>query len=110
MEERDITARVRITIRVVDDEVQFNVITKNVSSYYEELHIIQKAQVLFSTDLELFDEYENVFFEGEEPIICLAYNIENGDLRVSLNDIPDNQVLGYLEQAKHIVMKSLMGE
>jgi len=107
MEKRDVTARVRITLK---EGTEFNVVTKNVLWLYEELHIIEKAKSIFSIDTSLFDEYESIFFEGEEPIICLAYNLETGDMRVSLNDIPENQVLGFLEQAKFIIMKDIMGE
>ena len=107
-EKRDVTARVRITIK--EKGTEFIVTTKNVFYLYEEIHILSKAQTFFAIDKDLFDEYENIFFEGSDPTICLAYNLETEDLRVSLNDLLENQVLGFLEQAKHIIMKDLMGE
>ena len=55
------------------------------------------------------DSYEWEYFDGEDPCICIAYNLETRELQVSISDLPENFELGLLEVAKQLVIKDLLG-
>lgn len=107
METRDVTARLRITL----EDAKINVKSLNIYSIYEELTILSKAIAMMgSNKYDELDSYDYKYFDGEDPSICLAFNIETHELQVSVNDIGDTLVLGILEYAKQVVIKDLMGE
>ena len=106
MEKREVTARVKVRLK----ENSINVKSVN-ASIYEELTIISKAIVMlgFEKHSEL-SSYEYEWFDGEDPCVCMAFNIETHELQISVNDLPEIAVLGILEYAKQVVLKDLLGE
>jgi len=107
METRDVTARVRVTLK----ESKINVKSLNVYSIYEELTILSKAITMLGSDKhEELDSYDYKYFDGADPSICLAFNIETQELQVSVNDIGEQLIIGILEYAKQVVLKDLMEE
>jgi len=107
MEKREVTSRVKIKLNDNSLDIKF----KNIVNLYEELTILSRAISMLATDkYDELDSYEWEYFDGEDPQICIAYNIETHKLQVSINDIPENMELGILEYAKQVVLNDLLGE
>jgi len=105
-EKREATSRVRIIIK----DGNISVKTKNIFSYYETITILSTAISMLGTGKHAeLDSYEWKYFDGSDPSICLAYNIETKELQISINDIAENMEIGLLEVSKDIVMKDILG-
>ena len=87
MEKREVTARLKI--RLNDEGISIK--SKNTFNMYEELTIISKTLAMLATDKHNdLDSYEWEYFDGEDPCVCIAYNIETKELQISISDIPEN--------------------
>lgn len=105
-EKREVTARLKV--KVTDEGI--SVKSKNTLNMYEELTIISRAiAMLGASKYSELSSYEWEYFDGEDPCVCIAYNIETKELQISINDIPENMELGILECGKQIVLKDLLG-
>lgn len=106
MEKREVTARLKI--KMTDDGLKIK--SKNTINMYEELTIITKTLVMLASNKHSeLDSYEWEYFDGEDPCICIAYNIETKELQISISDIPENMELGMLEFSKQVVLNDLLG-